>query len=79
MSNGSVASRVKGKPVLDWGTRKLISLGAARGSLYLHKQCDPKIIHKDVKVANVLLDDYCEAVVGDFDLAKLLDHQVFCG
>ncbi|OIW07331.1 hypothetical protein TanjilG_11965 [Lupinus angustifolius] len=75
MSNGSVASRLKGKPVLDWGTRKQIALGAARGLLYLHEQCDPKIIHRDVKAANILLDDYCEAVVGDFGLAKLLDHQ----
>jgi serine/threonine protein kinase len=63
------------KPALDWGTRKRIALGAARGLLYLHEQCDPKIIHRDVKAANILLDDYCEAVVGDFGLAKLLDHQ----
>ncbi|KAF8389862.1 hypothetical protein HHK36_024379 [Tetracentron sinense] len=79
MSNGSVASRLKGEEnhqhSLDWGTRKRISLGAARGLLYLHEQCDPKIIHRDVKAANILLDDYCEAVVGDFGLAKLLDHQ----
>ncbi|CAM0914134.1 unnamed protein product [Alopecurus aequalis] len=75
MSNGSVASRLKGKPPLDWITRKRIALGAARGLLYLHEQCDPKIIHRDVKAANVLLDDFCEAVVGDFGLAKLLDHQ----
>ncbi|KAK4758366.1 hypothetical protein SAY87_019667 [Trapa incisa] len=75
MSNGSVASRLKGKPALDWGTRKRIALGAARGLLYLHEQCDPKIIHRDVKAANILLDDDCEAVVGDFGLAKLLDHQ----
>ncbi|KAM7268046.1 hypothetical protein ACFE04_010212 [Oxalis oulophora] len=38
MSNGSVASRVKGKPVLDWGLRKRIALGAGRGLLYLHEQ-----------------------------------------
>lgn len=63
------------KPTLDWGTRKRIALGAARGLLYLHEQCDPKIIHRDVKAANVLLDEYHEAVVGDFGLAKLLDHQ----
>ncbi|KAM7464408.1 hypothetical protein LguiA_032529 [Lonicera macranthoides] len=75
MSNGSVASRLKAKPALDWGTRKGIALGAARGLLYLHEQCDPKIIHRDVKAANILLDDYCEAVVGDFGLAKLLDHR----
>ncbi|KAK4777943.1 hypothetical protein SAY87_018130 [Trapa incisa] len=75
MSNGSVACRLKGKPTLDWNTRKRIAIGAARGLLYLHEQCDPKIIHRDVKAANVLLDDYCEAVVGDFGLAKLLDHS----
>ncbi|WOK92641.1 protein NSP-INTERACTING KINASE 1-like [Canna indica] len=75
MSNGSVASRLKAKPTLDWSTRKRIALGAARGLLYLHEQCDPKIIHRDVKAANILLDDYCEAVVGDFGLAKLLDHR----
>ncbi|XP_039132261.1 protein NSP-INTERACTING KINASE 1-like [Dioscorea cayenensis subsp. rotundata] len=75
MSNGSVASRLKAKPPLDWSTRKRIALGAARGLLYLHEQCDPKIIHRDVKAANILLDDYCEAIVGDFGLAKLLDHR----
>ncbi|XVE85660.1 hypothetical protein DITRI_Ditri17bG0108500 [Diplodiscus trichospermus] len=75
MSNGSVASRLKAKPALDWGTRKRIALGAARGLLYLHEQCDPKIIHRDVKAANILLDDYYEAIVGDFGLAKLLDHR----
>lgn len=74
MSNGSVAFRLKAKPALTWGTRKQIAMGAARGLLYLHEQCDPKIIHRDVKAANILLDDYCEAVVGDFGLAKLLDH-----
>ncbi|KAK6127000.1 hypothetical protein DH2020_039256 [Rehmannia glutinosa] len=80
MSNGSVASRLRGKlpvlrkPALGWQTRKRIAIGAARGLLYLHEQCDPKIIHRDVKAANVLLDDYFEAVVGDFGLAKLLDH-----
>ncbi|GMH27548.1 hypothetical protein Nepgr_029391 [Nepenthes gracilis] len=75
MSNGSVASCLKAKPALDWVTRKRIALGAARGLLYLHEQCDPKIIHRDVKAANILLDEYYEAVVGDFGLAKLLDHR----
>ncbi|KAI3985751.1 hypothetical protein MKX01_030665 [Papaver californicum] len=74
MSNGSVASRLRVKPTLDWNTRKRIALGTGRGLMYLHEQCDPKIIHRDVKAANVLLDYYCEAIVGDFGLAKLLDH-----
>ncbi|CAH9092651.1 unnamed protein product [Cuscuta epithymum] len=75
MSNGSVASRLRVKPVLEWDRRKQIAIGAARGLLYLHEQCDPKIIHRDVKAANILLDEYYEAVVGDFGLAKLLDRE----
>ncbi|XWS69554.1 hypothetical protein CRYUN_Cryun04dG0188800 [Craigia yunnanensis] len=75
MSNGSVASRLKATPALDWGTRKKIALGTARGLIYLHEQCDPKIIHRDVKAANVLLDDKYEPVVGDFGLVKLMEHQ----
>lgn len=80
MPNGSVASRLKDlvngrPPVLDWSRRKRIALGTARGLVYLHEQCDPKIIHRDVKAANILLDEDFEAVVGDFGLAKLLDHR----
>jgi hypothetical protein len=79
MPNGSVAYRLRdnigGKPALDWYTRKRIALGAARGLLYLHDQCDPKIIHRDVKAANILLDEDFEAIVGDFGLAKLLDQR----
>ncbi|XP_019101416.1 PREDICTED: probable LRR receptor-like serine/threonine-protein kinase At2g23950 isoform X1 [Camelina sativa] len=56
MSNCSVASRLKAKPALDWNTRKKIAIGAARGLFYLHEQCDPKIIHQDVKAANILLN-----------------------
>lgn len=79
MPNGSVASQLRehihGRPALDWSRRKRIALGTARGLLYLHEQCDPKIIHRDVKAANILLDEEFEAVVGDFGLAKLLDHR----
>ncbi|GER42832.1 leucine-rich repeat protein kinase family protein [Striga asiatica] len=77
MQNLSVASRLRdlkpGEPVLDWSTRKRVALGTARGLEYLHEQCNPKIIHRDVKAANVLLDEDFEAVVGDFGLAKLVD------
>ncbi|MCO5581712.1 hypothetical protein L7F22_035601 [Adiantum nelumboides] len=64
------------KPPLDWATRKKVALGSARGLVYLHEQCDPKIIHGDVKAANILLDDADEAIVADFGLAKFLDHSV---
>ncbi|XP_022739394.1 probable LRR receptor-like serine/threonine-protein kinase At5g10290 isoform X1 [Durio zibethinus] len=77
MQNLSVAYRLRelkpGEPVLDWPTRKRIAVGAARGLEYLHEHCNPKIIHRDVKAANVLLDEDFEAVVGDFGLAKLVD------
>lgn len=77
MQNLSVAYRLRdikpGEPVLDWPTRKRVALGTARGLEYLHEHCNPKIIHRDVKAANVLLDEDFEAVVGDFGLAKLVD------
>ncbi|KAI8525712.1 hypothetical protein RHMOL_Rhmol13G0250700 [Rhododendron molle] len=77
MPNGSVADCLRDtcqeKPSLDWDKRMHIALGAACGLVYLHEQCNPKIIHRDVKAANILLDESFEAVVGDFGLAKLLD------
>lgn len=79
MANGSVASCLRERPLselpLDWPTRKRIALGSARGLSYLHDHCDPKIIHRDVKAANILLDEEFEAVVGDFGLAKLMDYK----
>jgi len=79
MANGSVASRLRerpgSEPPLDWQTRRRIALGSAKGLSYLHDQCDPKIIHHDVKAANILLDEDFEAVVGDFGLAKLMDYK----
>ncbi|KAK2970387.1 hypothetical protein RJ640_007515 [Escallonia rubra] len=77
MQNLSVAYRLReiksGEPVLDWPSRKRVALGTARGLEYLHEHCNPKIIHRDVKAANVMLDEDFEAVVGDFGLAKLVD------
>ncbi|XP_043721433.1 somatic embryogenesis receptor kinase 2-like isoform X1 [Telopea speciosissima] len=79
MANGSVASCLRDRPAadppLEWPTRKRIALGSARGLSYLHDHCDPKIIHRDVKAANILLDEEFEAVVGDFGLAKLMDYK----
>ncbi|CAD6251066.1 unnamed protein product [Miscanthus lutarioriparius] len=79
MQNLSVATRLRdfkpGEPTLDWPSRKRVAIGTARGLEYLHEHCSPKIIHRDVKAANVLLDEDFEAVVGDFGLAKLVDVQ----
>ncbi|VAH80036.1 unnamed protein product [Triticum turgidum subsp. durum] len=79
MQNLSVAYRLRefkpGEPILDWNARKRVAIGTARGLEYLHEHCNPKIIHRDVKAANVLLDEGFEPVVGDFGLAKLVDVQ----
>ncbi|KQK12955.1 hypothetical protein BRADI_1g07010v3 [Brachypodium distachyon] len=61
----------KGLPAMAWATRLRIALGAAKGLAYLHEDCHPRIIHRDIKSANILLDDNFEAMVADFGLAKL--------
>ncbi|KAK4382612.1 putative LRR receptor-like serine/threonine-protein kinase [Sesamum angolense] len=80
MQNLSVAYRLRdlkpGEKGLDWPTRKQIAFGTANGLEYLHEHCNPKIIHRDMKAANILLDDDFEAVLGDFGLAKLVDTKV---
>ncbi|CAH1413956.1 unnamed protein product [Lactuca virosa] len=57
--------------VLDWSTRVKVASGAARGIAYLHEDCHPRIIHRDIKSSNILLDKNFEARVSDFGLAKL--------
>jgi len=53
--------------------RLKIALGAGRGLAYLHHDCDPRIVHRDIKSSNILIDERLEAHVSDFGLAKLLE------
>ncbi|KAG2322615.1 hypothetical protein Bca52824_015828 [Brassica carinata] len=59
------------KEVLDWVARVRIAAGAARGLAYLHEDCHPRIIHRDIKSSNILLEDNFDARVSDFGLARL--------
>ncbi|KAL5837190.1 hypothetical protein ACOSQ3_014359 [Xanthoceras sorbifolium] len=65
------ASRLK----LDWPTRRKICLGIATGLAYLHEESIIKIVHRDIKTSNVLLDKDLNAKISDFGLAKLYEDD----
>lgn len=56
----------------SWEARKEISLGIARGLVYLHEEINPHIVHRDIKASNILLDNNFTPKVGDFGLSKIL-------
>lgn len=60
----------KSSSPLDWEARKKIALGAARGLAYLHEDSNPRVIHRDFKASNVLLEEDFTPKVSDFGLAK---------
>jgi serine/threonine protein kinase len=72
MENGSLYDHLHGhvKNKLDWNTRLKIASGAAQGLAYLHKDCTPQVVHRDVKSCNILLDADMEGHVADFGIAK---------
>ncbi|EES01852.1 hypothetical protein BDA96_03G405600 [Sorghum bicolor] len=62
-----------GQPELDWDKRCRIAVGVAKGIMYLHHDCSPAIIHRDIKSTNILLDEKYEAKLADFGIAKLVE------
>ncbi|CAF2063787.1 unnamed protein product [Brassica napus] len=60
----------KGRPVLEWAKRVRIAIGSAKGLAYLHEDCHPKIIHRDIKQSSFFSKPFA---VADFGLAKLND------
>ncbi|KAK9097064.1 hypothetical protein Sjap_022561 [Stephania japonica] len=77
MPNGSLGEVLHGKKGghLHWDTRYNIAVEAAKGLCYLHHDCSPLIVHRDVKSNNILLDSNYEAHVADFGLAKFLQDS----
>ncbi|PSS02776.1 Legume lectin domain protein [Actinidia chinensis var. chinensis] len=76
MENGSLDSHLfKGKTMLTWAMRCKIVQGLASALLYLHEEWEQCVVHRDVKSSNVMLDSNFNAKLGDFGLARLVDHE----
>ncbi|CBI37195.3 unnamed protein product, partial [Vitis vinifera] len=76
MHNGSLGEALHGKQggrlLVDWVSRYNIAIGVAQGLAYLHHDCHPPVIHRDVKSNNILLDANLEARIADFGLARMM-------
>lgn len=76
MPNGNLGQALHGKQpgrmLVDWVSRYNVALGVAHGLAYLHHDCHPPVIHRDVKSNNILLDADLEARIADFGLARTM-------
>ncbi|GLT46362.1 hypothetical protein SLA2020_201230 [Shorea laevis] len=79
MENNSLARALFGPKEcqlkLDWPTRQKICIGIARGLAYLHEESRLKIVHRDIKATNVLLNKDLNPKISDFGLAKLNEED----
>lgn len=79
MPNGSLDNVLyqdsKGGPPLKWPYRYNIAVGLASVLTYLHQECEQQVIHRDIKTSNIMLDASYNARLGDFGLARLMDHD----
>ncbi|GJR23729.1 cold-responsive protein kinase 1-like protein [Tanacetum coccineum] len=77
MKNRSLDLIIYGKSdqYLDWNTRFQIILGIARGLQYLHEDSHIRIVHRDIKASNILLDDKFQPRIGDFGLARFFPED----
>ncbi|XVF24180.1 hypothetical protein REPUB_Repub13aG0105200 [Reevesia pubescens] len=75
LANGSLDTHLfKGKSLLTWDVRYKIVQDLAAALLYLHEEGDYCVLHRDIKTNNIMLDSSFNAKLGDFGLARLVDH-----
>ncbi|RZC83787.1 hypothetical protein C5167_046573 [Papaver somniferum] len=76
MPNGSLDKALfEAKFPLPWPNRKRVLMGVASALAYLHGECESQVIHRDIKASNIMLDEFFNARVGDFGLAKQIEHD----
>ncbi|KAK1289021.1 putative LRR receptor-like serine/threonine-protein kinase [Acorus calamus] len=77
MSGGNLNEYLgNGTGPADWGQRLNIAVDVAKGLENLHSECKPRIIHRDMKSENILLDENLVAKVADFGISKILPENV---
>ncbi|CAM8879293.1 unnamed protein product [Rhodiola kirilowii] len=80
MPNGSLDAHLfrnnNNNEVLTWELRHKIALGLASALLYLHEEGDQCVVHRDIKSSNIMLDSNFNAKLGDFGLARFVDHNL---
>ncbi|KAK6943772.1 Legume lectin domain [Dillenia turbinata] len=76
MPNGSLDKALfESRMVLPWHYRRKILMGVASALAYLHQECENQVIHRDVKTSNIMLDEGFNARLGDFGLARQIEHD----
>ncbi|GAB2259711.1 hypothetical protein Droror1_Dr00010566 [Drosera rotundifolia] len=77
MENGSLDAHLFGpRPSLPWSMRHRIALGLGSALLYLHEEGEQYVVHRDIKSSNIMLDSKFIPKLGDFGLARLVDHEL---
>lgn len=76
MPNGSLDKALfEARTPLPWPHRRKVLLGVASALAYLHQECENQVIHRDIKTSNIMLDEGFNARLGDFGLARQIEHD----